>query len=32
MGELWNVECALIEEGYPDGVEQRDIDPGYKVF
>ena len=31
LGELWNVEYELMEEGYPDGVEQRGIDPGHDV-
>jgi hypothetical protein len=32
LGELWNVEYELMEEGYPDGVKQRGIDPGHEVL
>ena len=31
LGELWNVEYELMEEGYPDRVKQRGIDPGFRA-
>jgi hypothetical protein len=32
LGELWKVEYEVVEEVYPDGVKQRDIDPGHEVL
>jgi hypothetical protein len=31
LGELWNFEYELMEEGDPDRVEQGGIDPSYEV-
>jgi hypothetical protein len=32
MGKLWNVDYGMADEGYPDGVKQRGIDPGHEVL
>ena len=32
LGELWYIEYESKKEGYKEGVEQRGIDPGHKVF